>query len=462
MLDRYLYFAILTCNDVHNLKSNTSSNAATDSPRVDNRHASDAVGVSRSCLRLLGFLRLWKWSWVVLFSLILLAGPGCRTTARRLVSDPGPAIARLQAGGSIRAEADALVKPLLASGEVYGMVVGVVTPDGKTQTFGYGRTGRPGDSKPPDGNSLFQIGSVSKLFTEALFVQLVQENRLHYDDTVRDILPTNVPVSADAGRLTLYELATHTSGLRREPFTLSQLRSFLIYLVTGHNLYAHLTVPYSLHYLRHCHAQPKEPRKFVYSNFGAGLLSYLIGVKMGQPTEDLIVQNICRPLGMTNSVFTLNASQRRRLTVGHVGNQACWKFPNTPIAPWDMGEFMGPISGMYSSVNDLLIFAKANLGLLPTPLEPALATTHQVQIETPHEGEALGWIVSKYDHGRRIITFKDGVISGYHAFIGLDLDTRVAVVVLANKFDWDDKVGMNLLLRVSGACASGRMKSTAQ
>jgi CubicO group peptidase (beta-lactamase class C family) len=443
---------------MRNPTSTASSNPTTNSPGVGADPARDAVGASPLCPGLLRF-RSWE---LLVASLILLAAPGCRTAARRLVSDPGLAIARLQAGGSIRAEADSLVKPLLASGEVYGMVVGVVTPDGKTQTFGYGRTGRPGDLNPPDGNSLFQIGSVSKLFTETLLVQLVQAGRLHYDDTVRSILPASVPVSADAGRLTLYGLATHTSGLRREPFTLSQLRSFLIYLVTGRDLYAHLTVPYCLDYLRRCHAQPKDPREFVYSNFGAGLLAYLIGVKMGRPAEDLILDNICRPLGMTNSVFVLNASQQERLTVGHAGYQACWKFPDTPIAPWDMGHFMRPISGMFSCANDLILFAKANLKMLSTPLYPALAATHKVQIQTPREGEALGWIVSKYEDGRRTMTFKDGVISGYHAFIGLDLDTRVAVVVLANKFDWDDKVGMNLLLRVSGAGAAGQMKPPAR
>ena len=78
-----------------------------------------------------------------------LVGSGCRTTAIRHVSDPAPAIARLQAGGSLQAEVDGLVRPLVASGEVYGMVVGVVTPDGATHTFCYGRTGRPGDPQPP-------------------------------------------------------------------------------------------------------------------------------------------------------------------------------------------------------------------------------------------------------------------------------------------------------------------------
>jgi CubicO group peptidase (beta-lactamase class C family) len=402
-----------------------------------------------------GLRRFSAASGAVMLIFIWLAGMGCRTTATRQISDPAPAIARLQAGGRVETEADALVKPLLASGEVSGMVVGVVTSDGATQTFSYGHTGRVGDTNAPGPDTLFQVGSVSKLFVETLLVQLEAEGTLHDDDTVRDLLPTNLVVSAEAGRLTLHQLATHTSGLPREPMTLSQLGSLLVYLVTGHDLYAHLTVSYLQTYLRHADPRPKTPPEFVYSNLGAGLLAYLITEKTGRPVTDLIEEKICQPLGMKSSVYFLNAEQQSRLAVGHVGNQACWKAGNSPLPAWDMGDLLRPVAGMYSSMNDLLIFARANLGMLHLPVESALAATHRPQIQTARGGEALGWIINSFDGGRRILTFKDGMVSGYHAYIGLDLDTRVAVVVLSNTFSWDEKVGHNLLLRVAEATAAG-------
>jgi hypothetical protein len=119
-----------------------------------------------------------------------------------------------------------------------------------------------------------------------------------------------------------------------------------------------------------------------------------------------------------------------------------------------MGELMRPVGSMYSSVNDLLIFAKANLGMTRDPLESTLAATHRVQIESCRGGEALGWIINRFHDGRQVITFKDGVVSGYRAYLGMDLDARVAVVVLKNQFDWDDKIAHNLLLRLSGAYGS--------
>jgi CubicO group peptidase (beta-lactamase class C family) len=353
---------------------------------------------------------------------------------------------------------DSLANPLLASGEAYGMVVGVVLPDGTTQTFCYGRSGHPGDPNPPDADSPYQIGSVSKVFVAALLARLVEEGQLRYDDTVRSILPTNIVVTAEVGRLTLYDLVTHTSGLPREPWSPSQLRSTISYFVLGHNLYAHLTPSYLYRYLRICHPHVQEPRQFVYSNFGFGFLANLIAVKTGRPVTDLIVEKICRPLNMTNSVFFLDASQQQHLAVGHVGNQACWKFRTSPMPPWDMGDLLRPATGMYSSVNDLLTFAKANMGMTHHPLESALASTHQAQIETARGGEALGWIINRFHDGRQRITFKDGMVSGYRAYIGMDLDARVAVVVLNNQFNWDDKIAHNLLLRLSGAYGSSQPK----
>ena len=147
---------------------------------------------------------------------------------------------------------------------------------------------------------------------------------------------------------------------------------------------------------------------------------------------------------MNDSVFFLNPEQQSRLAVGHVGNQACWKPGNHPLPPWDMGDLLRPVAGMYSSMNDLLIFARANLGMLHLPVESALAATHREQIQTARGGEALGWIINDFDNGRRVLTFKDGMVAGYCAYIGLDLDAHVAVVVLSNKFSWDEKVGQNL------------------
>jgi CubicO group peptidase (beta-lactamase class C family) len=403
----------------------------------------------------------FKPSTLLLLGTTLLA-TSCGTLSSRIVSDATPAVQRLHAGGSIKKEVDRLAQPLIASGEVYSMVVGVLSPDGSTQNYGYGLPGRPGNTQPLTGDDIFQTGSVSKLFVAAVLAVLVDEGQLHYEDTVRGILPPEIPVKAAIGDLTLQELVTHTGGLPRQPMGLTQLRYVLRYLFTGHNLYGYIDKAYLYDYLRTCRIKPKGQRKCAYSNIGVALLAHLIEVKTGRSFPDLVSEKICGPLKMRDTVFHLNADQQKRLAVGHVGDQPKFLRRNTPTESWDMGEIMRATGGLYSTVNDLLIFAKANLGLLNHPLEPRLAETHQVQLKTPDEDVALGWLVNHFDNGRVTLFYKYGMVSGYNAYIGLNLEKRIAVVVLSSNFNWNDKIGHNLLLRLSDGLPSRRPELSRQ
>ncbi len=372
----------------------------------------------------------------------------------RVVSDPAPGAARLRAGGSVQAEADLLAQPLVDSGEACGMAVGVVGPDGAAHTYGYGRTGRGGDGQPPGGDTIFQIGSVSKLFVDALLARLVEEGQMSYQDTVRSILPASVPLSADAGELTLFELVTNTGGLPRQPCNLRQMCYFFSFLFTGHNLYGCINKNYLYDYLRTCRLPPKARREYVYSNIGNGLLTHLIEVKTGRSVSDLLEEKICRPLNLRDTVLRLNTEQKSRLAVGHPGNQPKFMPRSAAMEPWDMGEILGGSCGMYSTANDLMVFARANLGQLQHPMEPLLMSMQAVRVKTPVEDVGLGWLVNYFDNfdgGRLTIAYKHGMVAGYSAYVGVNVERQVAVVGLCNNFNWNDKVGHNLLLRLSEA-----------
>ena len=416
-------------------------------PAWENAVSASLWEFAAKIFRLLRGIRLPP-STVLLLGTALL-GTSCKTLSSRILSDPAPAVQRLQAGGDIKQEVDRLAQPLIASGEIYSMSVGVLTPDGSTWNFGYGLSGRPGDTQPPTGNDVFQVGSISKLFVASILAILVNEGQLHYEDTVRGILPRDVPLNEAIGNLTLQELVTHTGGLPRQPMGLVQMGHFARYLFTGHNLYSYIDKAYLYEYLRTCHIKPKGQREYVYSNIGVALLAHLIEIKTGRSLPDLVEEKICRPLKMPDTVFYLNADQQKRLAVGHVGDQPKFIRRNTPTPSWDMGEIMRATGGLYSTVNDLLIFARANLGLLNHPLEPRLAETHQVQLKTRDEDVALGWLINYFDNGRVTLLYKHGMVSGYNSYIGLNGGKRIAVVVLSSNFNWDDKIGHNLLLRLS-------------
>jgi CubicO group peptidase (beta-lactamase class C family) len=398
----------------------------------------------------------WAWRWQVLLlpSLAFLAG--CGTLSSRVVSDPAPAVARLRAGGGVQAEVDRLAQPLVQTGELFGLSVGVITPDGRACCYGYGRTDLPSGDQAPASNTIFQIGSVSKLFIAALLEVLVEEGALRYDDTVRDLLPPEVPVKEELGQVTLYELAINTGGLPRQPLSLSQLRDLISFLFTGHNIYAYINKPFLYSYLGRAHIQPKERRGYRYSNVGYGLLAHLIEIKTGRSFPDLLEEKICRPLNMRDTTFVLNAEQKKRLAMGHAGGQPRFVRRGHPMEPWDMGEIMLPSGCLYSTASDLMVFARASLGLLHHPLEPALAAMQRIQLRRPEEDVALGWLVSYIGDDRFKILYKHGVVSGYYGYIGLNAETRTAVVVLCNTFSWDDKIGHNLVLRLSlGLGAAG-------
>jgi len=377
---------------------------------------------------------------------------GCKSYSSRQTLDPHSAVARLRAGGDIKDEVDRLAQPLIEKGEVASLAVGVLTPDGTVRTFGYGDIARHNKQRPA-GDTIFEIGSITKLFVASTLAVLVEEGRLSYNDTVRSILPPEVKMSAEVGNLTLYDLVTHRSGIPRHPHTLRQWNYLMDYFVTGKNPYRFITRDYLYEFLGDCRIPPRARRGYVYSNLAYGVLGHLMELKTGQSLPELIDEKICRPLNMRDTSFSLNEQQRARLAEGHAGDQPQFIRRNKPLPGWEMGEIMRASGGMYSTTHDLMIFAKSNLGLLGHRLDPLLISTQRPEMKTPEEDVAYGWIINHFGCWSTSIHYMNGLISGYTAYIGMDTDKRVAVTVLYSNFNWQDKVGHNLVLRVGGAAS---------
>ena len=376
----------------------------------------------------------------------------CGALSSRIIYDSTNSVRRLRGGGTIQAEVDSLARPLIDHKKISGMAVGVMTPDGVSQSFTYGFSGRPGDTKSLSENDVFQVGSVSKLFIATVLSVLVDEGELSYESTVREILPAGTQLSEDAGELTLYELITHTGGLPRESMGLAQLKDFTRYLFTGKNIYRYLDKAYLYKYLRSCKIKPGEKGKYRYSNIGLALLAHLIEVKTEKPFPQLAEEKIFKPLKMENTTFFLTEAQKQNLAVGHAGKkQPKFMRRHQVIEPWDMGDTMRPAGGLYSTLHDMLIFCKANLGMTDYAYQKDLLKTHIVQAHSPAEDVAFGWLVNYFDNGKITLHYKHGMVSGYSAYVGLNIEKKIAVVVLMSNFEWDDEAGHNLLLRLSRA-----------
>lgn len=120
---------------------------------------------------------------------------------------------------NLKPKVDSLVSPVIDGGWCPGIVVGVIYK-GKTQVWGYGKTVLKGD-KTPDGDTEFETGSITKLFTQLLLLDMVQKGQMGLDDLAQEYLPSSVKLpTKDGKQITILDLVNHQSGLPMIQMTL--------------------------------------------------------------------------------------------------------------------------------------------------------------------------------------------------------------------------------------------------
>jgi CubicO group peptidase (beta-lactamase class C family) len=354
---------------------------------------------------------------------------------------------------NLQAEVDSLVKPLIVQGQTPGMVVGVLLPDGRAQFFGYG-TIDASTTATPDAQTLFAIGSLSKGFLGGMTELLVDEGVLSWDQTLAELLPPETRLSEDARRITLLQLATHTSGLPRQVFNTTTFQQFLGYLFTGESFYRQFDRKFILDYLAGFEADAEPGPK--YSNIGYGLIGHILELHTGLSVDELLQRKLVEPLGLKCTGYAPEklpcAHSRAR---GHAGDQPKFIRRGEHVPDWQFTRFMRGSAGLYSNASDLLSFARAHLqksvqgpGQEHTGrLNAALADALQVRFQRPREAAAVAWVAD--DIAGQRITYQIGIVAGYTSYIGVDAERGTAVVVLQNSFNWGNSVGHKLLLRLA-------------
>jgi CubicO group peptidase (beta-lactamase class C family) len=310
-----------------------------------------------------------------------------------------------------------------------GIVVGIIDDKG-ARIITFGKPSLEG-KQSLDGNSIFEIGSVTKVFTATLLADMVERGEVSLNDPISKYLPKTVKTPARDGKeITLLDLATQTSGLPRMPtnFAPKDPRNpFADYSVD--QLYAFLS-GYTL--------TRAIGEKYEYSNVGVGLLGHILAIRAGTDYETLVRKRICEPLKMNDTKISLTPEMQTRLTTGHNPTLK-------PVSNWDLPTLAGA-GALRSTVNDMLKFVAANIGLTKSPLFAAMQRAQQSQRETgqPDLTIALNWhILKKFDSE---ITWHNGGTGGYHSFIGFDKKNRKGVVVLSNSANDIDDIGRHLLV----------------
>ncbi len=317
-------------------------------------------------------------------------------------------------------------------GNRFGIVVGLVDSRGSSILF----RGPARNGAAADGDSIFDLASVSKLFTAALLAEMAERGEVGLDDPIGKSLPASPSIPSDvASRITLRHLATHTSGLPSAPNNSGP--------TSGNRPgYVAYTEPLLLEFLSGFKPARPAGSEFSYSNLGMGLLGHLLSRHAGRPLAALFRERIFGPLKMTSSGTRgeMEKIAAARLTVGHSRD-------GSPSVPWPMAPVLHGAGGIHSTARDMLRFLSASIGFTPSPLARALKAMQQVRhpLGTAGSGIGLGWMVTRAE-GRFLLSHTGGV-EGYNCFIGIDLLDRRGVIVLANSSVSVTDIGAGILLR---------------
>lgn len=311
-----------------------------------------------------------------------------------------------------------------------GIVVGLVDSTGR-RTISYGKFGA-GDSRTVDADTVFEIGSVTKVFTSLLLADMVQRGEVSLTDPAAKYLPAGVKIPERNGRqITLEDLATHTSGLPRLPSNLHPQDAA--------NPYADYSVEQLYQFLSGYQLTRDIGSQYEYSNLGGGLLGHVLARRAGMDYEKLVRTRICDPLGMRSTVITLSNEMKSRFAVGQDATMQ-------RVAYWDLPTLAGA-GALRSTANDLVTFVAANLGYVKSPLAPAMAAMLTVRRPTGSPGLdiGLGWHILTRD-GHEIV-WHNGGTGGFRSFIGFERKTGTGVVVLSNAetLAGVDDIGQHLL-----------------
>jgi serine-type D-Ala-D-Ala carboxypeptidase/endopeptidase len=327
-----------------------------------------------------------------------------------------------------------------------GIVVGLIEPQGQ-RVIAYGRLDQA-DGRPLNGDTVFEIASITKLFTSLALAEMAQRGDVKLTDPVAKYL-TGIEVPERRGhQITLEDLATHTSGLPREP---SHLKPWSVADPWAGYSFEDLSEFLSSYQLS------RDPGgRFEYSNLGVTLLGTALARRADVSYEALIRKLITGPLGMASTAVTPTQEMASRLSPGH-------NYLLEPVTG-NKPNIFAPAGGLRSTVNDLLRLLSAVLGYTQTPLAPAIRATLAVHHPmapllprlvavvaggTGADQIHLGWSSTR-EKGVEVV-WHNGAVPGFRSFIGFDRGMRRGVVVLSNAGNSGvddrgvDDIGMHLL-----------------
>lgn len=331
------------------------------------------------------------------------------------------------------------VLPYLENQVFQGLVVGVLR-DGKAQSWGFGHSAN-NQSTTPGNDTVYEIGSISKVFTGILLADAVARGQAELTSRVAEWIPANAPQPHESqAEITLLNLSTHTSGLPRMPSNMQP--------ADPENPYADYS-PDQLYQFLHKRRLRRLPgEKHEYSNLAVGLLGQLLADRFQTTYQSLLHERLTGPLAMDDTVVQLSPEQQARLAQPLDAS-------GQPVKNWDFQALCGA-GAIRSTIIDMLKFAEANLRPPAGDLGQALELAFQVHQPAIAEGDfamGLGWMIARDGQTR----FHNGQTAGYHATLYVNRKLDLAVVALCNTATMEvDRLTEDIFKVAAGAAISPR------
>ena len=304
------------------------------------------------------------------------------------------------------------------------IAIGIISPEGSSY-HNYGYTNEGG--KPVDEHTVYEIGSITKVFTGILLAQQVINGEVALDDPAEKYLTggKSIPVMGDQP-VTLGHLSDHTSGIPRMPSNFAP--------ADPANPYIDYTEDLMLEFLTTYTPSREVGAEYEYSNLAQGFLGYILAGNANTSYEELLKDVITGPLGMNETTITLDDTMRAKLAIGHNNGVA--------VSNWDLDVLAGA-GGIRSTTSDMVTFLSANLGLIETDLKAAMELAMKKRHTKGADGVGLGWHM--VERNGKVAYTHSGGTGGYRTFAAMIPAEKKGVVVFANSTVGAEDLGMFLL-----------------
>ena len=317
----------------------------------------------------------------------------------------------------LRKQIDRLAMDYIKWGHGSGLSMAVVKRNPQTgrleaMLLNYGYTSKH-DLQPVASDTVYEIGSLTKVFTGILLAQAINDGKVVLDDPVQNYLPNGVHLAEYRNRpIKLVDLATHRSGLPRD---------------VGVNDPAGL-----YQWLNGYQPSIAPGAEYIYSNLGYMVLGDILTRLSQSDFNTLEYANVSEPLGLSDTREVLTNEEKSRLAQGYYYDGSL-----TSYFP-DSGT-MSAAGYLRSTLNDMTRFLIDNMQAYATPLAPSLQLAQTVQSpgRNPGEGTALGWEIDDLNKPDEVI-WKSGGTNGFTSHIEFMKDGSSGFVLLSNGQYVDD------------------------